>query len=150
MKNGQTLPVHPKERAAERFGVKFTKKREKRFYKQLEGRNTIILTKYRRAVYFERNWYLITLTANGTVTTFLPLEAITEPQREVLRNDVNYRRINDDQFHTGFAESPVQPAVLPKQKRKVPLPPPVSDEELEAELNTTVKGMSCELFDNIV
>lgn len=117
-----SLPIHAKEQAMRRYDVRFSKKREKKFCEQMGGRNTVQLSKERCIVYFGKRWYLVVQKTNGTVPTFLPPNDLTSEEKERLKNDKTYRRINDDQFQVGIAVTPVLSPVPPK--RKVPLPPP--------------------------
>lgn len=136
MRKLSVLPVHPKERAAERYDVRFTRKQEQKFYEQLGGRNTIALPRHRCAVYFRRQWYLAVMAHCGTITTFLPLDALSAADKDRLRNDENYCRINDDQFNVGIAVERKEafPAAVRPQRRKFRVPS-VDDSELPADWN---------------
>lgn len=88
-----TISSHAKQRAFERYGIRFTKKRGKSFER------TIRLPGNRLACYFEKRWFFMICKKNGVVLTFLSLENVSNEDKQILRQDERYRRTaGDDAF----------------------------------------------------
>ena len=92
------ISTHAKERAFERYDVRFTKKRWESFERTLRNpKYAIRLQGDRLACYFERRWFLL-ICQNGVVLTFLSPGDANDEDKQLLRHDERYRRINDDTF----------------------------------------------------
>ncbi len=94
-----TISIHAKERAFERYGVRFSKKRWESFERTIRNKKYAIrLHGERLACYFEKRWFLIICRENGAVLTFLSLKDANDEDRQLLKGDERYIQINDDTF----------------------------------------------------
>ena len=130
---------HALERVYERYGVRLTGKQQQAFGRTLSNpKHTIPLTRNRLACYFQGRWYLLACTGptsdkpsqtmpSYTVQTFLRLEDANEDDKQILRLDARYLKINNDAFHVLSALH--KPAEPPRTKRTVELPD-LSENEL--------------------
>jgi hypothetical protein len=119
---------HAKERAFERYEIYFTRKKLKEFYQTIQNpKKTIKLDGNRLVCYFLNQWFLFTCD-NGTVSTFLPREALTDNEKIILKNDSRYRQINNDAFH--ILESNLESRRTSTLVKPLDLPEEVTDDEL--------------------
>lgn len=81
----------------------------------------------RLVCFFAGTWFLLGCGANGTVRTFLPREDIFENEKQLLRTNVLYRRINIDSFH-------VWSRPMEKSNPQTPPVPLPSDVELSPDV----------------
>ncbi|MGL6194147.1 MAG: hypothetical protein ACRC2T_04925 [Thermoguttaceae bacterium] len=127
------ISLHAKIRAFERYGISFSKKRWEAFELAISNpKYSIRLQDERLACYFERQWFLLICNGNGVVLTFLSPEDITDVDKQTLRNDERYRRINNDTFRvlerTCVINTETQ-EIRPK-KRSTHLPRTLPEDEL--------------------
>ena len=117
-----TISTHAKERAFERYGVRFSKKRWELFGRTLQNpKYAVRLPGDRLACYFEKRWFLL-ICQNDTVLTFLSLEDATDEDRQLLQHDERYCRINDDTFRV-LGRNSIPNAIIYPVERSVDLPP---------------------------
>ena len=124
---------HALERACERYGICLTKKQQLAFGRMLSNpKYTIRLTRNRLACYFEGKWYLLACAVPTysepsstmplyTVQTFLRPEDATEEDKQILRHNERYLKINNDAFHV-LPVSHKMTESSPQVKRMVELP----------------------------
>ena len=140
------ISTHAKERAFERYGIRFSKKRRESFMRTLRNPQCAIrLHGGRLACYFEKQWFLLICKNNEVVLTFLSLEDADDEDRQLLKHDERYHRINDDAFHVLEPHS-ISIAIMPDvclPERSVGLPPMPTEEELPNDvLESAVKLMN--------
>ena len=144
---------HALERVCERYGVRLTGKQQQAFGRTLANpKHTIPLTRNRLACYFQGRWYLLVCIGpisaepsrskpSCTVQTFLRLEDANDDDKQILRHDERYLKINNDAFH-------VLPVRLksteppPQTKRTVELPDLTDDELPRAEIQSAERMLN--------
>ena len=138
---------HALQRVCERYGVRLTKKQQLAFGRILSSpKHTIPLTRNRVACYFEGKWYLLAcnvpirmmptrterpctmLPCKVTVQTFLRLEDATDDDKQILRHDKRYLKINNDAFHVLSVPLKSIEPLPPRNKKTVELPDLTDDE----------------------
>ncbi len=136
-----TVSAHAKERAFERYGVRFSKKRWESFERTVRNpKFAIRLQGERLACYFEKQWFLVICKENGAVLTFLNPEDASEEERQFLRNDERYLRSNNDTFRvlernsaSSMGIGDIRPTERSKE-RPVGLPSTLAENELPPEV----------------
>ena len=125
---------HALERIFERYGVRLTGKQQQAFGRTLANpKHTIPLTRNRLACYFQGRWYLLACTGptsaeplrsmpSYTVQTFLRLEDANDDDKQILRHDERYLKINNDAFHVLSASHLKLTDPPPRTKKTVELP----------------------------
>ena len=139
------ISTHAKERALERYGIRFSKKRCKSFGRTLRNPKwTIRLRGDRLACYFENRWLLLICKENSVVLTFLSPEDATDEDRQLLIRDEQYHRINDDVFRVLKRHS-ISNVTIPdiaQPEYTIDVPPMLPEEELPSDvLESAVKLM---------
>jgi hypothetical protein len=129
---------HAKQRAFERYGVRFSDKKWKAFSDTLQkGKKAVQLRSddsgVRFACYFLGSWYYVGCSTSGAVLTFLPPNALSDEDKYLLKNDERYQQINDDQFHV-FSLN-LTPPVSARQQKLKPILPEIGDDELPLDLD---------------
>ena len=141
------ISTHAKERAFERYGIRFSKKRWELFGRTLRNpKYTVCLQGDRLACYFEHQWFLL-IGKKDAVLTFLSLEDANDDDRQLLRGDERYRRINDDAFQVlgqNSIPSVMMQDVCPTE-RSVALPPVLTEEELPSDVLESAEKLMKEL-----
>ena len=138
---------HALERVCERYGVRLTGKQQQAFGRTLTNpKHTIPLTRNRLACYFQGRWYLLACTGptsaepsrpspSYTVQTFLRLEDAGDDDKQILRHDARYLKIDNDAFHVLSAHlKSTEPP--PRTKRTVELPVSTGDELSQDEIQS--------------
>ena len=139
-----TISTHAKERAFERYGVRFSKKKWKLFERTIRNeKQAIQLPGDRLACYFEKQWFLVIYKGNGTVLTFLSLEDASDEDKQVLRHDEQYRRINIDAFRVLERNSTTSEDLrdVGPVERSVDLPTMLTEDELPKEVLESAKKL---------
>jgi len=144
---------HALERICERYGIRLTRKQQLAFGQALcNPKYTIPLTRNRLACYFQGKWYLLACTKPPhtmssrtmpymvTVQTFLRLEDANDDDKQILRHDKWYLKINNDAFHVLSALCPKTTAPLPQASKTVELPD-LTDDELPSDMIQSAKDM---------
>lgn len=140
-----TISTLAKQRAFERYSVRFSKKRWKSFERTLRNpKFAIRLTGERLVCYFEKQWFFMVCMANGVVLTFLSPEDASDKDKQILRQDERYRRINVDTFRVLLRVS-LSILDISSVESSVDLPTTLTEEELPPEvLKTAEKWMKKE------
>lgn len=133
---------HAKQRAWERYGVKFSPKKWCDFCTTIQrGKYSFRLTKttpgYARFVcYFQQTWFLVgcsTSGRNGVITTFLPIDSLTDADKTLLRShnlclhlednmqDVRMHLLSASMRQRMLAETQICPEELPKDFDQIDL-----------------------------
>ena len=163
MKRKTPFANHALDRVCERCGIRLTKKQQQAFGRMLSNpKHTIPLTRNRLACYFEGKWYLLACNApirtmptctelpnviqsrtmpRYTVQTFLRLEDASDDDKQILRHDKRYLKINNDAFHVlSASHGKLTEPLPPRNKRTVELPD-VADDELPSDEIQSAEGM---------
>jgi len=137
------ISTHAKERAFERYGTRFSKKRWESFRRTVKNpKYTIRLQGDRLACYFEKQWYLL-ICISGTILTFLSPEDANDDDRQLLRHDKRYQRINDDAFRA-LEQNSISNIKMPTE-RLVALPSALGEDTLPSDILESAETLMKEL-----
>ena len=110
-----TVSPHAKQRAWERYGVMFSSQKWTDFCDTLQRqKNSIRLGSdgsgsCRFACYFENKWFLVGCTImgmSGIVSTFLPVDALSDTDKIILQADDRYHRFGNDAWNIMYQKLP--------------------------------------------
>jgi len=139
---------HALERVCERYGIRLSGKQQQAFGRTLANpKHTIPLTRNRLACYFQGKWYLLACTGptsvepsrptpTYTVQTFLRLEDASDDDKQILRHDARYLKINNDAFHVLSASHLKSTELPPRTKMTVELPDLTENELPQEEIQS--------------
>jgi len=103
-----TVSHHAKQRAWERYDVMFSPQKWIDFCNTLQNQKTSIRLGSdgsggcRFACYFEKKWFLVGCSITGmrgVVSTFLPVDALTDTNKTILQADDRYHRFGNDAWN---------------------------------------------------
>ncbi|MDR0521701.1 MAG: hypothetical protein LBH00_07590 [Planctomycetaceae bacterium] len=126
------IPPHAKERLEMRYGIRFSGKKWDLFCKTLQnGKNAVMLPEDKRrrgrfACYFQNQWFIVSCCFYGTtavVTTFLPVDSLSEADKVLLQNDERYCRINRDSLNVCSCGRLRNPPPVQKSMPDIPVLP---------------------------
>jgi len=118
------FPIHARDQIKARYGVELTGMQWFYFGQALRSSNmTIRLSGTKqgchfRACYFMGHWYLLVCTSDGIVKTAYPCADITEEDKQILRQDARYRRINNDEFRVWGTSPPIDIEPIKRSREK--------------------------------
>ncbi len=139
-----TISTHAKERAFERYGVRFSSRRWESFERTIDNpKFAIRLQGERLACYFEKQWFLVIRKENGAVLTFLAPEDLSDEERRLLRHDERYLRANRDTFRAleRNSTSGPEPRTVCPAKRPIGLPTTLTEKELPPEMLDSAENL---------
>ena len=140
------ISTHARERVFERYGTRFSKKRWESFRRTVRNpKYTIRLQSDRLACYFEKQWYLL-ICINDTILTFLLPEDANDEDRQLLRLDERYRRINDDVFRA-LERNSISSVKIPTE-RLLALPPVQGEDTLPSDILESAETLLKKLCEN--
>ena len=96
------------------------------------------------ACYFEKRWFLLIFKDNSAILTFLSLGDATDEDRQLLKHDERYCRINDDAFRV-FGRDSISNAIIYPTESSVDLPP---EEELPSDVHESAVKLMKKLCEN--
>jgi len=123
-----TVSPHAKQRAWERYGIIFSPKKWTEFCETLQkGKRSIRLEtgesgSCRFACYFQETWFLVGCSIHGdggTVSTFLPADALADGDKIILQSDDRYRRFGNDEWN--IMHQRLSGTIMAKERKPLPI-----------------------------
>jgi hypothetical protein len=148
-----SVSPHAKQRAWERYGVVFSPQKWADFCGTMQKEKRSIRLGSdgsggcRFACYFQGTWFLVGCSLHGkggTVSTFLPAEALTDTDKIILLSDDRYERIGNDSW--GIIHQRLPHAIAAARRTALP-DVQISQEELPPDYEQVGELLEKEIVD---